>query len=305
MTEPTIILCPGQGAQHTGMGKAWAEASSVAADTFKLADEMLGTDLSVACFEGPDERINRTDLAQAAIYVSSIACCRAMADRGELDMAAVVATAGLSLGEYTALHLAGVFSFEDGLSLVWQRGRFMQDAAEASDGGMVALIGADEDQADALCDAARGDDVLVPANFNCPGQIVISGSSEACDRAVAEADKQGLRATKLTVAGAFHSPLMDPAAEKMAEALAQVNFQPPRIPVLSNVTGGPHDDLTENIKNLLVEQITSPVRWEQNVRWLLESVNGNYIEPAPGKVLSGLMRRIDRGTKVQNHAEPS
>ena len=305
MSEQTIIiLCPGQGAQHVGMGRAWAESEPAAAEVFRLADEISGLELSKVCFTGPEERVNRTDIAQAGIYITSVACLRALESRGLIDMEQLTATAGLSLGEYTALHLAGVVSFEDGLRLVVQRGRFMQEAAEATESGMVALIGADESQAQALCEAARGDDVLVPANFNCPGQIVISGSSAACQRALKEADITGLRATALSVAGAFHSPLMQPAADRMGEALEKVAFQPPQFPVLSNVTGAAHGNDVQRIKSLLVEQITRPVRWEQNVRWLVEHIKGRYIEPAPGKVLSGLMRRIDRSVKVENFAEP-
>lgn len=299
----SIILCPGQGAQHVGMGKAWFEQSSVAAQTFAAADETLGLEISKLCFEGPEDQVNRTDIAQAAIYVTSIAAYQALAEDGKVGN--IPATAGLSLGEYTALHLAGAFSFADGLKLVQLRGQYMQEAAEASDSGMVALIGADEDQANELCDKARGDDVLVPANFNAPGQIVISGSSTACERSVSVAGDMGLRATALKVAGAFHSPLMQPAADRMADALESVTWSSPRIPVLSNVTGEPHSDDIEEIKKLLVQQITSPVRWVQNIQWLLANVTGEYIEVAPGKVLGGLMRRIDRGTKVTNYAVPS
>jgi [acyl-carrier-protein] S-malonyltransferase len=180
----------------------------------------------------------------------------------------------------------------------------MQAAAEDSESGMAAVMGADEQRADELCDRARGEGVLVPANFNCPGQVVISGTTDACERAVAEAEKMELRAKPLTVAGAFHSPLMEPAADRMTEALQRVEFTPPAVPVLSNVTGGPHGDDTEQIKQRLVEQITSPVRWADNVQWLLENAEGRYVELAPGKVLAGLMRRIDRKTKVQNFAEP-
>lgn len=313
---PSIILCPGQGAQHVGMGKAWAEKFSVAHDTFAAADEALGFPLSKLCFEGPHDDLNRTDNAQAAIYTTSVACCRALREAGQLGEPA--ATAGLSLGEFTALHLAGAFSFLDGLKLVRLRGQAMQEAAEASRSGMVALVGADEAQARRVCDEAlndpenQGDEVLVPANFNCPGQIVISGSLTACERAVVVADKMGIKATPLVVAGAFHSPLMQPAADRLAEALEQVTWQAPKVPVLSNVTGEPHDngDIA-SIKARLVEQLTSPVRWSESmqyaVRELAPRVGGTvrFVELAPHKVLTGLMRRIDRGTKVENHAEPA
>lgn len=302
-----IILCPGQGAQRVGMGKAWHDASPEAAAVFAQANEVLGIDLAKTLFEGPEDQVHRTDIAQAGLYASAIASARGAAAAGLLDLADgnVAAAVGLSLGEYTALYLAGVFSFEDGLNLVRQRGLFMQEAADASDGSMVALIGADEAQAVALCEKAGGADVLVPANFNCPGQIVISGSTAACARAVTVAGQMEIRATALTVAGAFHSPLMQPAADRMAVELAKVEFIAPVIPVLSNVTGELHGKDIATIKELLVKQITHPVRFEQNLQWTLANCSGKYIELAPGKVLSGLMRRTDRKTKVQNCAEPA
>lgn len=303
--ERQIILCPGQGAQHVGMGQSWAAASPAAKAIFGQADAQLGVDLSTICFEGPKEQLDRTDFAQAAIYVTSVACIAALKEKGEVSDELIAATAGLSLGEYTALHLAGVFSFEDGLDLVWKRGHYMQAAAEASNGGMVALVGADEDQANAVCGAVKGDEVLVPANFNCPGQIVLSGTISACERALGDAENLGVRAVALDVAGAFHSELMQPAAEQMGEALAGVAFSSERVSVLSNVTGDPHGEDEAEVKRLLVEQITQPVRWEANVRWLLANVEGRYIEPAPGKVLMGLMRRTDRKTKVNTFAEAS
>lgn len=307
--NPRIVLCPGQGAQHVGMGKAWAERFAVAADTFKQADDLLGVGLSKLCFEGPDDELNRTDNAQAAIYVTSVACCRALSEQGEVD--SVAATAGLSLGEFTALHLAGAFDFASGLKLVRLRGQAMQQAAEASNGGMVALVGADEHQADELCKktlASQGladDSVLTPANFNCPGQIVISGSADACEAALKVAEEMGLRAQPLKVAGAFHSSLMQPAAEKLAEALKQTEWDGLRCPVLSNVTAGPHDGDVKVIQQRLVEQLTSPVRWSASMEWAIANLPGEFIELAPGKVLAGLMRRIDRGTKVINFAEPA
>ncbi len=311
MADPRyIFLCPGQGAQHVGMGKAWAERTAPAMEVFEKADGVLGVALSTACFDGPDERVHRTDYAQAGIFVTSIATMRGAESTGALAGIAdsIVAAGGLSLGEYTALHLAGCLTFDDTLQLVWQRGTFMQQAAEASDGGMVAIIGADEQQADELCDKARGGDVLVPANFNCPGQVVISGSKAACDRALEVAEQMSFRATALTVAGAFHSPLMQPAADRMAEALDKAAWSAPRMPVVSNVTGQAHPADLDTIKQRLVEQITHPVRWQADVRWLLDHAATDavqWIEPGPGKVLSGLMRRIDRKIKITNIAEPA
>ncbi|MEL7088477.1 MAG: ACP S-malonyltransferase, partial [Planctomycetota bacterium] len=220
------------------------------------------------------------------------------------------ATAGLSLGEFTALHLAGAYDFVEGLNLVKLRGRAMQDAAEASDGSMVAVTGDVTEQAiNELCDKARGEDsggVLVPANFNSPMQVVVSGSAAACERAVGVASEMGFKPTPLTVAGAFHSPLMQPAADRLSEALDQVQWNTPNIPVIANVTGQPHQgDNIDSIKAKLVSQLTRPVRWSQSMQWAVANLPGRYVELAPGKVLSGLMRRIDRGTRVENFNEPA
>lgn len=307
----SITLCPGQGAQHVGMGKAWYEKFPIAKQTFDEANQVLGLSLTDLCFAGPEDQLNRTDIAQAAIYATSIACFRALQSQGQIGT--VVATAGLSLGEFTALHLAGAFDFATGLKLVRLRGQAMQDAAEASRGGMVALIGAEEEQAVALClktlaTAPGSGEVLVPANFNCPGQIVISGSLSACERSVNVAGEMGLKATALKVAGAFHSPLMQPAADRLSQALEQVAWSTLKAPVISNVTAQPHDPSPAAIKKRLVEQLTSPVRWGQSVSTLLGSypaASARYVELAPNKVLAGLMRRIDRAVKVENFAEPA
>jgi [acyl-carrier-protein] S-malonyltransferase len=292
------------------MGQSWCAQHEAAAKTFAAADEALGLPLSKLCFEGPAEALNRTDVAQAAIYTTSVACYRSLQEAGR-ELAPLAGVAGLSLGEFTALHLAGGFSFLDGLKLVRLRGQAMQDAAEASPSSMVALVGADEQQAEQLCRDAledpenRGDEVLVPANFNCPGQVVVSGSLAACERALSVAEKMGLRATALSVAGAFHSPLMQPAADRLAEALEAVAWNTPQVPVLSNVTGQAHDNQDiASIKARLVEQLTHPVRWSQSMQWAIAHVPARFAELSPGKVLSGLMRRIDRATKVENFAEP-
>lgn len=314
MSDRFVILCPGQGAQFVGMGRAWFEASVDAKRTFGAADEILGdrlgAKLSELCFSGPEGTLNRTDVAQPAIYTASVACYQSVFSSAEPSQMGAVA--GLSLGEYTALHLAGSIGFADGLELVTLRGRAMQDAAEASEGGMVALIGADESQAEAVCARAAEGEVLSPANFNAPGQIVLSGSKSACERAVAVATEMGLRATSLAVAGAFHSALMAPAAERLRAALGSTRMEPPRCRVISNVTGRPHAEgqtdrqgIVESIKERLVEQLTKPVLWSQGCAWLVENEPGAYHELAPGKVLTGLMRRIDRGIKVTNHDEPS
>lgn len=315
MSEPAIVLCPGQGAQAVGMGRAWADASSVARETFEAADKILagelGAPLSALCFDGPAETLNRTDVSQPAIYVCSIASWRGM---GELNgQTPLRATAGLSLGEYTALHLAGVLGFEDGLRLVTLRGRAMQDAAEATPGGMLALIGCDEDQANEVCEEARQGGVLVCANFNAPGQVVLSGDAEAITRAEAAAKGAGLRATPLPVAGAFHSPLMDPAADRLAEALAGASIDADALaacPVYSNVTAQPHERDADSIRTRLAEQLTHPVRWALGCQNLLADVADglgegvSWHELAPGKSLAGMMKRIDRSVAVNIHDTP-
>lgn len=302
-----IILCPGQGAQAVGMGQAWHDASEAAADAFAQADDVLGDSLgaplSEICFNGPLDRLNRTDVAQPALYVCGVASFRGMTQRdGDRPIAAA---AGLSLGEYTALHLAGAFDFAGGLRLVAQRGRLMQEAAEQADSSMVALIGADESQAQSICEEAAAGEVLVIANLNAPGQIVLSGHLGACRRAVEVAGKMDLRATPLAVAGAFHSPLMQGAADAMAEALAGVELGPLDMPVWSNVTAQPHDPQNpELLRQRLVEQIVSPVRWTQTCHGLVASGTIDVHELAPGGVLRGLMRRINRSVKVKSHDQP-
>ncbi|MFG0257763.1 MAG: ACP S-malonyltransferase [Phycisphaerales bacterium JB043] len=311
MSTNRILLCPGQGAQQVGMGRAWFESSPVAAQTFAAADEILSDTLdrplSDICFNGPNDQLNRTDIAQPALFVCAVASHQALVTAGWAEPP--VATAGLSLGEYTALHLAGALSFTDALKLVALRGSAMQDAAESSEGSMVAVIGATLEQAEQLCDSARQQDVLQPANLNAPGQIVISGSASACARAIDAAADLSLRATSLAVAGAFHSPLMQPAADRLESALANTEFKAPTCPVLSNVTGQPHApdgdrSLEDTIRARLVEQLTMPVRWIENCQWLANNATGEYHELAPGKVLKGLMRRIDKSISVEAHDEP-
>ncbi len=307
----TILLCPGQGAQAIGMGVAWCASSDAARAVFAAADRCTelphGITLGAACAHGPIDQLSRTDVSQPALYACGVACAAAMRDRGGLEL---VATAGLSLGEYTALHLAGAISFEDGLRLVALRGRFMQEAALASQGGMVALIGADEAKALEVCANAAEGDVLVCANFNAPGQIVLSGHATACQRAVTVAGELGLRAAPLVVAGAFHSPLMQPAAERLAKALDETAFSAPNCPVWSNVTARAHDGSDPaSIKRLLVEQLTAPVRWSQSCTDLLGWARtlGTlpvFREVAPGSVLKGLMKRIDRSCEVTSHDQP-
>jgi len=305
MSNALYILCPGQGAQTVGMGREFHAASPAARSIFDQANRILGFDLQSICFTGPDARLNQTDISQPAIYVTGVASFHAAVEAGQLDPKSIAACAGLSLGEYTALHMAGAFDFAAGLRLVAARGRLMQQAAESHPSGMVALIGADEPAAQEVCRTAAEGDVLVLANFNAPGQIVLSGSKSACDRALAAAEKAGLRATPLVVAGAFHSPLMQSAADAMRRELDAVSIQPTRIPVWSNVTAQPHTT-PDAIRDLLVQQIVRPVRWAQTVTDLIRAAGGagRFIELAPGRTLAGLARRIDRRLAVESVPVP-
>lgn len=314
MSERAIVLCPGQGAQAVGMGSAWANASRAARSIFEQADRLLGNQLgaplSALCFDGPEQTLHRTDVSQPAIYACSIASWHGLNELSDTQPLVTAATAGLSLGEYTALHLAGVISFEDGLRLVTLRGRAMQDAAEATPGGMLALIGCDEAQAQGVCERARQGGVLVCANFNAPGQVVISGDADAIARAQSVASEAGLRATPLPVAGAFHSPLMEPAADRLAQALAQTPIDAKalaRCPVSSNVTAQPHEADADSIRRRLAEQLTHPVRWAQGCQNLAASGLGqgaSWHELAPGKSLAGMMKRIDRAIALTTHDTP-
>lgn len=299
MGANTYILCPGQGAQVVGMGKSLCEASPTAKNLFESANRILGFDLKSICFIGPEIRLNQTDISQPAIFVTGVASFTHAIERGMFDAGAVAAYAGLSLGEYTALHLAGSFGFEEGLRLVAIRGKAMQEAAEASPSGMVALMGADEAAVQRLCEKAAQGEVLVAANFNAPGQIVVSGTTGACQRVLAAAEAEGFRGTALKVAGAFHSPLMRSAADRMKQELAKVTFSRPARPVYSNVTAAPHTD-AESIKKLLVDQIVSPVRWEQTMQKLIGAGEARFIELLPGRTLAGLAKRINRRLPVES-----
>ncbi len=305
-TINVTAMCPGQGAQAIGMGRGWYDASEAARAIFDRADaalgDSLGAPLSTLCFDGPAEVLNRTNVSQPAIYTCSVACWHGLYG----DDSAPHVSAGLSLGEYTALHLAGAFGFEDGLELVCRRGALMQEAAEASDGGMLAVMGATEEEAESLCAevTAKGG-VLVPANLNAPGQIVLSGDAEACDRAATACSDHGWRATPLTVAGAFHSPHMAPAAEAMRDVLLGVQIQPLTGEVWSNVTATRYAaGDAEAMRDTLVAQITSPVRWSTQLAAMVEAGCEGWTELAPGKVLKGLMRRIERSAKVNNNDQP-
>ena len=275
-----------------GMGADVAAESPRAADIYARANEILGFDLRGLCFDGPAAELERTDVQQPAILVTSIALLEALAEQGGLE-GLFAASAGLSLGEYTALYQAGSMSFEDVVRVVRRRGELMQEAAQASPSGMVSLIGADEQQAQALCEKAAEGEVLVVANLNCPGQIVISGARSACERAVSLADEVGCRAIPLKVAGAFHSPLMQPAADQLGQVLAGTEVKAPALPVVSNVTADYHGD-ADSIRELLQQQVVQSVRWQASVERLIDEGFDRFVEVGPNRVLTGLMRKINR-----------
>ena len=283
------------------MGKDYVASATVARDVFQRADKLLGVDLSTLCFEGPEDRLNQTDVSQPAIYVTSVACFRAAEAAGVVSAEEVTAYAGLSLGEYTALHLGGAFSFEDGLRLVAARGKYMQEAAVATPSGMVSIMGADEAAVHQLCEQSAQGEVLVPANFNAPGQIVVSGAAAACERVAANAEAAGFKALPLKVAGAFHSPLMQRGADRMGAELDRIEMRAPRTTVFANVTAQPHGDVA-SIKRLLVDQIVKPVRWEQTMQLLAPQPDARFVELAPGRVLTGLLKKINRRLPVESLA---
>ncbi len=290
----TALLFPGQGAQKVGMAADFVEKFEVARELFDRANETLGYDLGKIILHGPDEDLTQTRYCQPAIYLASSAIAVVLQAEGKLNKSDINCTAGLSLGEYTALHFAEVFSFEEGLKLVALRGEAMQEASDEPPSGMVSLVGADLEQAKRVADQAAGDDVLVVANLLSPGQIVLSGTKTACARVPEIAKSHGIRrAIPLKVAGAFHSPLMASAAVKLKAALDAMDLQDPVFPVAGNVTGAFMTKAKE-IRSALERQVVEPVLWKNAMGAMIEDGVDTFIELGPGTVLSGLMRKIDR-----------
>jgi [acyl-carrier-protein] S-malonyltransferase len=292
---PTGLLFPGQGAQKVGMCRTLLEQFPPARALFAAAREVLGYDLQQICLEGPAAQLDATEYSQPALFVASLAALAKL----KHDQPAVVeearAVAGLSLGEYTALVAAGVMDFETGLRIVQRRGAAMQEAANLEPSGMVSILGLDGERISELCAGVRqGAEVLQVANLLCPGNIVVSGHLDACRRLSAEAVAAGaMKAIPLAVAGAFHTPLMEPAVGPLRAALATARLNAPTATVVSNVDAQPHDD-PEQIRELLAQQVTRPVRWEESVRWMLSHGVKSFYEVGPGTVLRGLLKRIDR-----------
>jgi [acyl-carrier-protein] S-malonyltransferase len=297
----TAFLFPGQGAQNVGMGKDVADAFPEAAEIFEKANKIVGFDLSSICFHGPAEKLNTTTISQPAIFVASAAILEVLRTHPPATDIKADVTAGLSLGEYTALYAAGVISFEDALILVQKRGQAMQAAADATEGAMVSIIGLDEAKVAQLCDEARENEILEAVNFNCPGQIVVSGSKTACERAEKLAEKYGaMKAIRLEVAGAFHTEMMSSAADALGEALQKTKISnPSNIKIIANINAQYYKS-AEEIRQGLKRQLTNPILWQKCMERLIAEGVEKFYEIGPGRVLTGLMKRIDRKIKVVN-----
>jgi [acyl-carrier-protein] S-malonyltransferase len=310
----TAFVFPGQGAQVVGMGADIVHSFDKAAEIFNKANDILGFDLAGICFEGPAEELNSTAVSQPAIFTTSAAILEVLRTESKTSSLKADVTAGLSLGEYTALYAAGVLSFENALVLVRKRGQAMQAAAEAEGGEMVSIIGLDEDKVHQLCeeiiageeddeseDEEGGEEFLEPVNFNCPGQIVLSGTKAACKHAKDLAVKFGaIKAVRLDVAGAFHTQMMAGAAEALSRALSNCKIEEPsQIKVIANINAQYYQS-SEKIKEGLIKQLTSPILWQKCMERLLADGVEEFYEIGPGRVLTGLMKRISRKTKVTN-----
>ncbi|NMA02899.1 MAG: ACP S-malonyltransferase [Clostridia bacterium] len=295
------FVFPGQGSQYVGMGLEMANTFSEAREIFRIADQRLGYKLSDLCFNGPEEKLKITIHTQPALLTTSIACLRLLEKEGiKADY-----TAGHSLGEYSALVAAEAISFSDAVWLVEQRGKFMQEAVPLGEGTMAAIMGLEIERLIELCEAASDRGVVEPANFNCPGQIVIAGATPAVEKAVKLAKEFGAkRAVLLAVSGPFHSSLLEPASIKLKEALEQVEFQAPRIPVMANVHAKAVNTVPE-VKEALVTQVNNSVKWEQSIRSLIELGVTTFVEIGSGKVISGLIKKTDKTVKTLNVEDPA
>ena len=301
------FVFPGQGSQAVGMGRALAEAFPVARETFEEVDDALSQRLTRLMFEGPESDLILTENAQPALMAVSLAVLRVLAREGNVALADKVAfVAGHSLGEYSALAAAGALQLADAARLLKRRGQAMQAAVPVGEGAMAALLGADLPAATEIAAAAtEGDSLCSPANDNAPGQVVVSGHKAAVERAMALAAERGFRrSVLLPVSAPFHCPLMQPAADAMRDALAAIAMAPPAVPLVANVTARPVES-PENIRRLLVEQVTGLVRWRESVMAMKEAGVHQLIELGAGKVLTGLARRIDRELEAASAGEPA
>lgn len=287
----TAYIFPGQGAQFSGMGKDLYENSAKAKELFDKANEILGFEITKVMFEGTDEELKQTNVTQPAIFLHSVILASTIEDF-QPDM-----VAGHSLGEFSALVAAGALSFEDGLRLVAKRAAAMQKACELTPSTMAAVLGLADDVVENVCEAIENE-IVVPANYNCPGQLVISGSVEGINIACEKMKEAGAkRALVLAVGGAFHSPLMEPAREELAQAIEATEFKTPRCPIYQNVNAQPATDV-ETIKANLIAQLTAPVRWTQSVEKMIADGATKFVECGPGKVLQGLVKKVNKEMEV-------
>jgi len=294
-------IFPGQGSQSVGMGRAFADGSNAARAVFDEADEVLGFSLSSLCFDGPEESLRLTENTQPAILTVSVAAHRALIEAGAPSPDYV---AGHSLGEYSSLVAAGVLEFADALRLVRARGAAMQRAVPVGEGAMAAVLGSDREAVEALCAAASEGEVCAPANFNAPGQIVVAGAATAIARAQSLAREMGVKRVKvLDVSAPFHCALMTPVADVLAPMLDQTTFRDPEVPVVANVSAGLVRS-GEAARAALLAQIASPVLWEQSIRTLLALGVRRYVELGPGRVLAGLVRKIDEAVSIVSVESP-
>ena len=294
--KSVAYIFPGQGSQYVGMGKELFENFSVAKKTFEEAEDALHYSISSLCFNGPDEALKLTENTQPAVLTTSIAALKVL--QAEKGLAPQFA-AGHSLGEYSALVASGALSFSEAVKIVRLRGKFMQEAVPVGEGAMAAVLGMDRDQVEKLCEENSSGEILAPANFNSPGQIVIAGHSKAVERAIERVKQEGKKAVLLPVSAPFHSPLMKPAGERLGKALEEISVADLKIPVVTNVEAEVNT-AKERVKGLLVAQVSSPVRWEESMRKMIENGIEQVLEIGPGKVLSGLMKRIDGRVESKN-----
>ena len=289
MMRMVAFLFPGQGSQSVGMGRELFENFSLARRVFEEADDALHFSISKLCFQGPEEALKLTENTQPAILTTSIACLRVLQNEKGFTPRL---TAGHSLGEYSALVASGGLVFSDAVRIVRLRGRFMQEAVPVGEGAMAAVLGMEREDLERLCEEAAGEEVLAPANFNSPGQIVISGHTRAVERAIERVKQKGKKAMLLAVSAPFHSPLMKGAGERLAKEIEPISVGELKIPVVTNVEAEINED-RNRVKPLLVAQVSSPVRWEESMKRMVQEGIERVFEIGPGKVLSGLMKRID------------
>ena len=299
-TRKTALLFPGQGAQYTGMGKDFYEQFTEAREVFNKANETLGFDLASLCFQGKQEELNKTSICQPAILVTSIAILEVLKKNSSMQIETCRAACGLSLGEYTAHVAAGSMTFTDGVRLVYKRGLFMQEACNANPGGMVSVIGLEDEKVEQICNEMKSLGIICTANYNSPGQVVISGEKTLLEKASILAKERGARmVVPLKVDGAFHSDLMSPASSKLSRELELTPISKPKIPVVANIHAQ-YVREPEEIKISLAKQLNRPVRWHQSVSMLIRDGFNQFYEIGPGKSLSSIMKRIDSTQEIKN-----